>query len=69
MTQVEAKKLGHGLFRIYWKDGGASLAAVGSLSNGSRWFAATNWTGENTSTIASTKWAAVERAVLIAARQ
>ena len=34
----------HGLYKIYWKSGGSSLASIGSLSCGARWFAPTNWT-------------------------
>ena len=46
MTKKEAKELGHGLCRIYWRiknGGGTSLAAVGSNSQGDRWYAPTNW--------------------------
>ncbi len=43
MTQREAKKLAHGLYVLEWKDGGYSLASVGSDSAGRRWFAPTNW--------------------------
>lgn len=32
-----------GLYRVYWKDGGFSLAAVGMLENGDRWLAPVNW--------------------------
>jgi hypothetical protein len=32
-----------GLYRLYWKDGGFSLAAVGMASNGDMWFAPVNW--------------------------
>lgn len=32
-----------GLYRIKWKTGGASLAAIGMQSDGTRWIAATNW--------------------------
>lgn len=43
MTQREAKKVAHGLYEIFWKSGGSSLAAVGSNANGYRWVAPTNW--------------------------
>ena len=29
--------------RVFWKDGGSSLAAVGSNSAGLRWLAPINW--------------------------
>lgn len=32
-----------GLYRVYWKSGGSSLAAVGQLPDGSRWLAPANW--------------------------
>lgn len=44
MKEKDVQKLVHGLYRIYWKDGGTSLAAVGSLHSGTRWLAPTNWT-------------------------
>jgi hypothetical protein len=44
MNQQDAKKLPHGLYRIYWKQGGSSLASMGSCYNGDRWFAPCNWT-------------------------
>lgn len=43
MTRDEAKKLPIGLYRIFWKDGGWSLAAVGMNSVGDRWLAPVNW--------------------------
>jgi hypothetical protein len=33
-----------GLYRIHWKTGGSSLAAVGMDHSGARWMAPTNWT-------------------------
>lgn len=44
---ISEKEIGHGLYRIHWKcdaGGGTSLAAIGSYSDGRRWFAPTNWT-------------------------
>lgn len=32
-----------GLYRIHWKSGGSSLAAIGMMENGDRWIAPTNW--------------------------
>lgn len=32
-----------GLFRLYWKDGGTSLASVGVNELGDKWFAPINW--------------------------
>ncbi len=33
----------NGLYRIYWKGGGSSLAVVGCNKSGDQWFAPTNW--------------------------
>lgn len=35
--------INHGLYRIFWKEGGSSLAAVGSDASGRRWYQPTNW--------------------------
>lgn len=55
MTKREARQIGHGLFKLFWKSGGASLAAVGSDREGNRWFAPTNWI-----VVPSFKWAMVK---------
>lgn len=47
MKKNEVNKLNYGLYRIYWKEGGYSLAAVGVLHNGDRWLAPTNWTSSH----------------------
>ena len=60
MTQKEADKLKHGLYKLFWKSGGFSLAAVGSLHNGKHWYAATNWTAYTAPGITSTDWRSVE---------
>jgi hypothetical protein len=43
MTLAEAKKLPPGLYRVFWKIGGSSEAAVGMAEDGTRWLAPTNW--------------------------
>lgn len=43
MTRIEARKLRTGLYRVFWKVGGASLAAVGQNELGDTWIAPTNW--------------------------
>ncbi len=47
-----------GLYRIYWKSGGDSLAAVGITASGGRWLAPTNWVS---TTEALDIWSDVER--------
>ena len=43
-TYKEILECPHGLYRIFWHSGGSSVAAVGSLYDGTRWVAPTNWT-------------------------
>lgn len=62
MNMQTVKKLSHGLYRIYWKHGGSSLAAVGSDASGNRWVAPTNWISGPSIHC----WRSVERAVLLA---
>lgn len=61
MTQEQARQLDHGLYRLFWKGGGTSLASVGSLHDGQHWFAPTNWTSVTAGGIASTDWAKVAK--------
>lgn len=43
MKRKKVKKLPLGLYEMFWKDGGSSLASVGQDGNGKKWFAPTNW--------------------------
>ncbi len=43
MKREKVQKLHHGLYKVWWKSGGSSLAAVGSTITGKRWIAPTNW--------------------------
>ena len=43
MTKEQVKELKSGIYRIYWKSGGTSLASVGVTRNGGRWIAPINW--------------------------
>lgn len=56
LPSVDPATVGHGLYRIWWRSGGDSLAAVGIASNGDRWIAATNWCEAT-----STNWSEVIR--------
>ena len=67
MTKYEVSKLPHGVYEVFWKSGGSSLAAVGSLHNGDRWLAPCNWTHGYTITFDSSHWKQVERVKLIKA--
>lgn len=33
-----------GIYKIYWKSGGSSVAAIGNDYEGNRWVAPANWT-------------------------
>lgn len=65
MTRQEARRLDHGVYCLFWKGGGSSVASVGSLHDGSRWFAPSNWTSAVPTGIASTDWRRVNHTVLI----
>lgn len=43
MTKKRSLRIRPGLYTVYWKDGGSSLAAIGMLPNGDRWLAPINW--------------------------
>ena len=66
MKKKDVKKLDHGLYKIFWKDGGYSLASVGSLACGKRWMAPTNWISVPTSK--RKHWKMVKSVELIATR-
>lgn len=70
MTKEEVQKLNHGVYRLYWSARTYSLASVGSLQNGDRWFACANWTSKDGEEIISFRedWENVQKAVLIEAR-
>jgi hypothetical protein len=57
----DPQDLKHGVYRIYWKDGGSSVASVGSTSDGTRWYQPSNWISEEV----CTSWSRVERVELI----
>lgn len=71
MTKEEVQKLKHGVYRLYWSARIYSLASVGSLNDGSRWFACVNWTSETGEGVigSGADWNGVVRAVLIECRQ
>ena len=43
MSEEQSKLLKPGIYRLYWKEGGSSLAAVGMCQDGTRWMAPVNW--------------------------
>jgi len=44
------KKPDHGVYKIYWRDGGSFVGVIGSLHNGDRWIACANWTAKDGNT-------------------
>lgn len=63
MLKADVAKVPSGLYRIHWKSGGTSLAAVGVSSRGARWLAPTNWTNAGEGAYV---WRRVERVEAIA---
>lgn len=54
-----------GVYHLFWRSGGSSVAAVGQLDDGTLWYAPANWTSHNPHAIASTDWSLVSHASLI----
>lgn len=69
MKKDEVDKLEHGVYIINWKSGGQSLAAVGSLNNGTRWYAPTNWCSQTPKGIGCTDWSLISTVVLLETSQ
>lgn len=62
MNQRSVQRLRDGIYRLWWKDGGSSLAAVGITTDGKRWFAPTNWVRPDSN---GAHWRDVRRAELV----
>lgn len=58
MKDKHVRKLKNGLYRVYWKDGGVSMASVGATPDGGRWLAPCNWTHPTSDQI---EWVNVKR--------
>lgn len=43
MNEKQSQQLVSGFYRLFWADGGSSLAAVGVCKDGGRWMAPINW--------------------------
>ena len=65
MKKSDVQKLSHGVYRIYWKEGGTSVAAVGSTPSGARWLAPTNWVSIGTDANTLSHWKSVRKVELI----
>jgi hypothetical protein len=55
--------LKNGIYRIYWNDGGTSLASVGRTHTGSVWMAPSSWSWID---IARSNWSLVKHVEPIA---
>jgi hypothetical protein len=67
MKPHQVAKLPLGIYRLHWRSGGFSLASVGQLHNGHKWFACANWSSDSIRGIASTLWEEVVRAEIVQA--
>lgn len=47
-----------GLYRVHWKEGGSSLAAIGVTGSGGRWLAPINWVAPDADFV---DWASIDR--------
>jgi hypothetical protein len=65
MRMDEAKKLRRGVYFLRWQFGGGSHATVGSLHDGTPWFAPCDWMRATPADIACTAWKLVFRAELV----
>ena len=43
MRRADVKKLKLGIYRLWWRSGGGSLASVGAYADGEKWMAPVNW--------------------------
>ena len=64
MSPQQLQSIEPGLYRLFWTDGGMSVAAVGRDSAGAPWFAATDWVFGSW-----TDWSGVDRVELITTRE
>ena len=70
MEKIDVQRLKQGIYRIFWKDGGSSVGAIGKTPNGDRWLCCSNWTSEKFQGIDSTEhWGMVKKVKLIARQQ
>jgi len=49
MTKEQVKSTPNGLYTVYWKGGGSSLASIGTTPTGKKWIAPVNWVSGSTS--------------------
>jgi len=59
---VDIAKVKIGLYHVFWKDGGSSLASVGMTKDGGKWLAPINWVAPTEN---QDHWKLVDRLQLI----
>lgn len=59
MSEAELQSCPLGLYKVWWKSGGSSLAAIGMMSDGKRWIAPTNWVSPGKATTKG--WGGIKR--------
>lgn len=65
MIKKQTKKLILGLYRVYWKSGGSSLASIGQDRFGCRWIAPCNWLSDDRGLVGTLDWEDVKYVRLI----
>ena len=69
MRKDDVRKLAHGVYRVFWRDGSSSVASVGSTYDGTRWVAPSNWTSRaDAMVIWTTDWRKIKSVELIATK-
>jgi hypothetical protein len=58
----QLSQISPGLYRVFWKDGGYSMAAIGVTAKGGRWLAPINWVNPDSS---AKSWSGVDRLELV----
>src|SRR3990167_1150612 len=62
MTNDSAQQVPHGVHRLFWVEGGSSLASVGYDAAGNTWYAPANWI----SGLPGFDWSKVDHVLVIA---
>lgn len=69
MTDGEFQALPLGLYRVYWRSGGSSLAAIGMSASGGRWLAPCNWLEPVKEFNANRHWASISHVTMLFSTQ
>ena len=69
MKRADVKALPVGVYRVNWRQGGSSIAAVGVGPSGDKWLAPLNWVEPVDSDSAARVWIRVESVELMLSTQ